>query len=132
MGNVRNVDILEKILHYCGNLEEVNQQCGNSLEKLRADIMYTDAASMCVYMIGQLANYLTGDFKAEYCNVSWRDIEGWSNLAAYSRDNMDHDKLWQTMTEVVPELREYCEQIISQHHILEQDALPVQEPEMTM
>ena len=130
MGNVRNVDILERILCCCDDIAEVRQRCGNSFEALKADKVYTYASAMFLYMIGQLANRLTGDFKAIYNNVSWRYIERWSHLAAYSRDNLDHGKLWKAMTEDIPRLRLYCEQIISRHSILNHIILPVREPDI--
>ncbi len=130
MGNLRNVDILDRILCCCDDIAEVRQRCGDSFEALKADRVCTYAAAMCLYMIGQLANRLTGDFKAIYNNVSWPDISVWSNLAAYSRDNLDHGTLWKAMTEDIPRLRLYCEQIISRHSILNHIILPVREPDI--
>jgi uncharacterized protein with HEPN domain len=132
MGNLKNIDILERILHCCDKINKVAQHCGNSLDELKADELYTDAASMCVYMIGQLANHLTGDFKAAYDGTPWRFVGDWSNLTAYRHDVLDRDKLWRTMTSDIPELRQYCEQIITQYNVLECDALPALEPDMTM
>ncbi len=132
MSNQRDIDILTKITEYCDRIDRHNMNGGNSLEALQTNEMYKDAVAMIVLQIGELTTHLTDEFKAAYNNAPWRDIRAMRNVAAHNYGSFDTVKLWETITEDIPGLRQYCEQIVSQYQILEQDSLPAQEPEMTM
>ncbi len=132
MSNQRDIVILEKIIEFCNDIEEINLSFGASLESLNQNKAYKHAVAMCVLQIGELTTHLTDAFKTAHNDVPWRDIRAMRNIAAHKYGTLDLIILHNTIQDRIPELRKYCEQIISQNQILEQDALTVQEPEMTM
>ena len=81
--NDRNIEILKKIMMYCGRLDEARSRFGDSLESLENDQLYKSAAAMCVMQIGELTTHLTTDFRNEYNEIPWQDIKGMRNIAAH-------------------------------------------------
>ena len=133
-GRQRNIDILDKVVSYCNQIDEVNQHCGNSHEALETDSVYKNAVAMCILQIGELVGLLSDDFRETYDNVPWKDIRGMRNIAAHRYGSFDTGKLWETVTEDIPFLKQYCEEIVSSYLVLEQETVdePTHEPDMSM
>ena len=108
----RDLYILKKIIQYCNEADETISRFGDSLEILRADSIYKNAAAMCVLQIGELAGQLSDEFKERYPEKPWRQIKGMRNIAAHGYEGFDTDILWQTLKADLPELREYCSEIV--------------------
>ena len=111
--NSRNLDIVEHILRYCDEIEEANSELGNSIERLRSSSVYKNSVSMCILQIGELVGHLSNDFKVTYSGMPWNDMRRMRNIAAHHYDKFDVDKLWETITEDIPALREYSKKILS-------------------
>lgn len=111
MKNKRDIDILEKIIRYCGETEEATQQFGNSIDVLKQNSVYKNAVAMCVLQIGELVGHLSEGFKAEHNEMPWRDIKAMRNIAAHKYGSFDMDMLWDTITGDIPALKDYCEGI---------------------
>ena len=119
----KNVDILRKMVRYCDEIDVTNTEFGNTLEALKAKSTYKNAVAMCIFQIGELTTHFTEDFRATYTKVPWKDIKNMRNIAAHRYDSFDLGILWETVTDDIPELREYCELIIRQFEVLEQEAI---------
>jgi len=123
MNNNRNIDILKKMIQYCGEIQGTIDRFGNTLDALKSDFVYKNAVAMCILQIGELANHLTDDFKATYTDMPWRAIRGMRNIAAHQYGDFDIETLWGTITKNIPALREYCEGIVRQYEVIEQDCI---------
>ena len=110
--NERDIYILNKIIQYCTEADETVTRFGNSLEALRADNIYKNAAAMCVLQIGELIRYLSDDTITKYDGMPWNQIKGMRNIAAHGYENFDVDVLWQTLKTDIPALCEYCKKIV--------------------
>jgi Uncharacterized conserved protein len=132
MGSNRNIDILEKVLKYCNEIEEANQSFGGTLEALKENSIYKNAVAMCILQIGELTTHLTDDFKALYDQMPWKEIKGMRNIAAHNYGSFDLSILHSTICDRIPELKEYCAMVVAQHNILEQEIQPPEAPEMEM
>ena len=115
MNSNRDIDILKKILKYCVEIDEANDDFGNSIEILNAKSSYKNAVAMCVLQIGELTNHLSDNFKNTYSDMPWQDIRRMRNIAAHHYGSFDIGILWNTITDDIPALREYCEDIIKKY-----------------
>jgi len=106
--NLRQIEILKKIIRYCDQLDEARLRFGNSLEALESDSLYKSAAAMCVLQIGELSNHLGENFKKEFDGIPWSDIIGMRNIAAHHYGEFRSYYLWDTMINDIDFLRDYC------------------------
>jgi uncharacterized protein with HEPN domain len=68
----RDRSILQKIARYCDDIAEYSERFGKSLEALKSDRAYKDAAAMCILQIGELAGHLSDGFKITHPEMPWR------------------------------------------------------------
>ena len=111
--NSRDISILKHMIRYCKDVDETIAHFGNSLIKLKEDRIYKNALTMCIMQIGELAGHLSEDFKTAYPTMPWRDMRRMRDLAAHHYIKFDGDTLWETATEDIPLLLEYCIKIIN-------------------
>jgi len=104
--------VLEKIVKYCDEIAEANHDFGNSLEMLKTKSTYKNAVAMCILQIGELASYLSDDFKATHSDMPWQDIKRMRNIAAHRYGSFDVEVLWDTVTNDISALRDYCLEVI--------------------
>jgi len=122
--NERDKSILEHIIRYCNEIDEANDQFGNSLEILKKNCVYKNAVSMCILQIGELVILLSDYLKTQYEEIPWHDIKNMRNIAAHQYHRFDLDTLWETITEDIPALREYCDYIIRINNTPEEISTP--------
>ena len=111
--NNRNSEILERIIKYCDEIDETMSYFGSEFVALESSIIYKNAVSMCIMQIGELTTLLSDDFKAQYNEMPWHDIKAMRNIAAHRYGTFDLKKLWETLTDDIPTLREYCVRVFS-------------------
>ena len=112
--NNRDADVLKHILRYCNEIVEASDLFGNSLEALKSGSIYKNAVAMCILQIGELVNLLSDDFKETRTEMPWRDMKRMRDLAAHQYNKFDLETLWETVSEDIPELRDYCTSQIEQ------------------
>ena len=81
--NERDKSVLEHIIRYCNEINDANDQFGNSLVVLKANSVYKNAVSMCILQIGELVTLLSEELKIQYDEMPWHDIKGMRNIAAH-------------------------------------------------
>lgn len=109
MSGHNNKDLLNHIVAYCVQINEANSQFDSSYELFCNNSVYRNAVAMCLLQIGELAKHLTNDF----CNstsdeIPWKQIRGLRNIVAHEYGNIDEESLWETVTEDVPVLLNFC------------------------
>ena len=87
--NNRNIDIIEHIIRYCGEIREARERFGDSFESLQSDTLYKNAVAMSILQIGELSARLSDDFKSAYNEMPWRDIKNMRNIAAHHYSKFD-------------------------------------------
>lgn len=116
----RNIDILTHICKYCEEIEFTMDTCGRSFEAFIDNSIYQNAVALCVLQIGELTTHFTEDFKSAYNKVPWNQIKALRNVVAHNYGHIDKETLWETLEHDIPELNEYCCQIIKEHNALMQ------------
>ena len=104
-----NKDLLKHIVGYCNQIDEAHAQFGNSYEAFCNNSVYRNAVAMCVLQIGELANHLTEEFReATAQDIPWKQIRGLRNVVAHEYGNIDEESLWETITDDIPVLCDFC------------------------
>ncbi|GHU65522.1 hypothetical protein AGMMS49983_13370 [Clostridia bacterium] len=110
----RDISILKKITEYCNQVDEAVAAFGKSKDALATSSVYRNAAAMCILQIGELTTHLTTEFKTKFTMVPWQKIKDMRNIAAHHYGRFDDDMLWETITEEITPLRNYCNECIAE------------------
>jgi uncharacterized protein with HEPN domain len=102
------------MIGYSDEISEAIELFGNSFEALSNSKTYKNATAMCILQIGELAGHLSDGFKSKHPEMPWREMKDMRNIAAHGYGNFDINKLWETITEDIPALRDYCNRIIQE------------------
>jgi uncharacterized protein with HEPN domain len=106
--------VLRHIVQYCDELENAIETHELTLEKVEEDNFNKNALSMSILQIGELVNVLSAGFKSEHDTMSWRDIKRMRDMAAHHYVQFDVPTLWETATEDIALLKNYCLKCISE------------------
>ena len=103
--------ILEYITDHCKRIEE--KAASATRETLNVDKDFEEIICFNLLQIGELAKSLEPDFIARFPGVPWRDIKKMRDRVAHGYGTIDLDIVWNTVSQDVKPLREYCEEIIN-------------------
>lgn len=101
------------IRRYCMDIAEFIDRFGRSFETFSKDRAYSNAVSMCILQIGELANGLSQEFRQETGGqMAWGMIRGMRNWLAHAYAEMDESIVWETATNDIPALLQFCNEIL--------------------
>lgn len=103
---------IERLIYYCDRLQEHVSYFGNSREEFFTNKQYQDACSLVIIQIGEFVGRLSDEFKDDHPEIPWNDIKGMRNIHDYNYDNVMFDLVWESISEDLPYLKEYLEQLI--------------------
>lgn len=106
-----NKIILEKIIDYCDKVEILIERFGSKYENFDSDFGFQMACGMCIIQIGELITRLSEDFKNKHSEIAWNKIKGMRNIYAHDYESLDLKKIWVTLTQDVPTLKESLKEI---------------------
>jgi uncharacterized protein with HEPN domain len=112
---MKNSDIqrLQHIALYCQDIEKDVDRFGKSLETFSSDMSYFRSVTMCLLQIGELANGLTPEFRAETNNeMQWGLVRAMRNWIAHAYQETDIDTIWSTVTGDIPALYKFCSRML--------------------
>jgi len=110
----KNKQVLKHIVEYCGNIEKTIERFGRDFLIFEEDWDYKSSISFNIQQIGELAKKLSDSFVKETEDViPWHDIAGMRDLFAHQYASMNLEEIWHTATTDIPELKEFCESILS-------------------
>ena len=128
--NERNIDILEHIIKYCNEIFKTQAYFGNLSETFKANSIYRNAVAMCILQIGELSAHLSENFKETYSGVPWRNIKGMRNIMAHKYGDISITTLWETITDDIPILLDYCNSVLEQSLVLKQPEVEVEDEDV--
>lgn len=108
----RDEIILEKIVDYCTKIEQALQRYKYSYEKFNEDDIFYSSCCMYILQIGELVSKLSDEFKSQYNEMPWQSIKDMRNIVAHAYGELDPEITWSTLVESIPELEEYCKNIL--------------------
>ena len=110
--NSRDVIVLKKIIQYSDEISKTISRCNLTQQTFAEDFVARNAIAMCILQIGELVNKLTDEFKTVNNKMPRHEIKAMRNVAAHNYGEIDIDILWETATEDIPMLKEYCQNFI--------------------
>ena len=112
MPESRDLDIIEHILRYCGQVQTAHDDFGFSKARFYASTTYQNAICMCILQIGELIGKMSDDFIKSHTEIPWHKIRGMRNFVAHEYGHPDLEIVWFTATNSIPELRTFCENVL--------------------
>ena len=111
----RDISVLKRIVHYCDEIVEAIQKHELTLDKVNSDSLYKNALAMSILQIGELVNVLSQTFRSEHNDMPWSEIKRMRDKAAHHYGVFDVETLWESVTEDISPLKEYCETCIAEY-----------------
>lgn len=101
---------LEHIQTYCRDIAGFIDRFGRDFSTFTKDRAYFSAVAMSIMQIGELANGLSDEFRAEtQGQMHWGMVRGMRNWIAHAYTEMDETIVWETATHDIPDLLRFCE-----------------------
>ena len=72
-----------------------------------------DAVYRRIEVIGEAAIRLPDEFRNQYTMIPWHQIVGMRNVLIHEYDNIDLDRVWETIQKDIPKLEGYIKSIPS-------------------
>lgn len=108
----RDISILRHIVTYCQQIEQTINRFGDSAEIFATDLIYRNAAALCILQIGELVGNLSDDFRTAHSTIPWRQIKAVRNIVAHRYGPVNAEITWEIITADVPTLKEFCLTVI--------------------
>jgi uncharacterized protein with HEPN domain len=70
------------------------------------------SCSFAPEQIGDLVKQLNDKVKGDYNKIVWHKIAGFRNRIVHEYDKLNLSFIWETITESIPELLDYTEEIL--------------------
>lgn len=113
--NELDIDVLNSIITYCKQIDDANRQFDTKREDFENNSVYRNAVAMCVLQIGEQVKRLSEEFKIQTAEeIPWHQIQGLRNVVAHEYGKIDAESLWETITDDIPRLFEFCSEQIAQ------------------
>ena len=109
----RDSSILKHIIKYCDEIIEAIDKHSLTRDSLSDDNVYKNALSMGILQIGELVNVLSKEFRTAHDTIPWSEIKRMRDKAAHHYWTFELDILWETVTEDVEPLKNYCENCLN-------------------
>ena len=97
---------------------------GREYEVFASNSIYQNAVALCVLQIGELTTHFTDEFRSTYNRIPWNQIKALRNVVAHNYGKIDKETLWETLVQDIPELKNYCCQIMQEHKALMENCCP--------
>lgn len=106
-------DRLRHIDRYCEDVKSFVVRFGKDFNSFQNDRAYHNAVTMAIMQIGELANGLSDEFRAQTKNkVAWGPIRGMRNWIAHAYSEVDDEVVWDTINNDLPQLQKFCKEQI--------------------
>ena len=86
---------------------------GRSREDLDRDQMLAFAVLHAIQIVGEAAGKISAEFRDQYPQIPWALIMGMRHRLVHAYFDVNHDILWTTATESVPELLAQIDRLLS-------------------
>ena len=109
----RDEVVLNKILDYCGQIEDACNLFENDFEKFKTISVFHNACCMCILQIGELCKVISDELRNSEKTVSWKEWCGIRDIFAHQYSNLDYQSAWDTIQEDVPILKKEVARILN-------------------
>lgn len=85
---------------------------GRKRADLDGDRMLVHALVRCIEVLGEAASRVSEPAQSKHGGVPWKDIIGMRNRLIHAYFDVDHDRVWDTVTDDLPPLIQSLEFIV--------------------
>ena len=110
---MKDDELLRRIIIYCGEIRDDRARFGDSLDDFIEDTSYQRSCNMNLLQIGETVNRFSGEFIECHREIDWVSVIGFRNIVAHRYETLDRARIWEIITEDVPELLSVCERILA-------------------
>lgn len=103
------LDTAERLLRTCDQLAGL---VGHGRESFENELRTRWAIEMGLIRVGEEVSRLPESIRVLYPDQPWRSIIGMRNLAAHQYDDLASTRVWKTLTEDMPCLRDYLADVM--------------------
>ena len=111
MLSTKEKGILLCVVEHCKRIEA--KIVGATRETLKTNKDIEEIICFNLLQIGELAKKFNPDFIRGYPMAPWSEIKGMRDVVAHGYGTINLDRVWQTASEDIKPLREYCESILA-------------------
>jgi uncharacterized protein with HEPN domain len=109
--NEKDLKYIERINIHCQNIISFVERM--SFDDFVEDIKTCQACVLSLIQIGENASKLSSFFKANYDYIEWRLMINLRNRIAHQYESTKWQTVWQTITEDIPELHKFTQDLIN-------------------
>ncbi len=103
----------QRLLHILECINEIEQYTANvSMEEFLSNSMMRFASVKQIEIIGEAANYITGETKARFTNIQWKQIIGLRHILVHEYFGIDSQLIWQIIVRDLPILKHAVQELI--------------------
>jgi uncharacterized protein with HEPN domain len=107
------LDYIEDILDAMGKAEMLLDVV--TYDQFASDFRVNYAVVRALEIIGEAAKRLPSSLKDEYPDIPWRGMAGMRDRIIHSYDRVDLEIVWNTVKEIIPDIRPVLEQILTDY-----------------
>jgi uncharacterized protein with HEPN domain len=97
------INAIEKIQSYTQGMDE---------ERFYQDQKTIDAVERNFEILGEASSHIPEDIQNQYSHIEWRKIKSMRNFVIHDYDDVEHDILWETIRQNLPDLKISLEKIL--------------------
>ena len=105
--------IIQKVIGYCKDIEDSINSFGISYELYSSVKIFRSGLDNFVFQICELTIRLSEEFKAQHDEIVWHKLRGLRNIHAHEYEKIKPNRMWNIITEDIPELKMQLEEILS-------------------
>lgn len=113
MSKRRDINLIQKMIDYCNEVEKAMEIFGRTFEDYCNQSTFQLACSACIIQLGESINRMTDEFKARHDEIDWYNIKTLRNLNTHEYENLRLKVMWAILTQKIPKLRKQLEQILA-------------------
>ena len=114
MLTIKEKGLLLNIIKHCNKIEL--KMASLTREKFDKDEDIREIICFNIFQIGELAKNFEPEFVKKYDGVPWKHIKGMRDKIGHGYGTLDLDKIWDTATQDIKLLNEYCKEILETNH----------------
>ncbi|MBR1795737.1 DUF86 domain-containing protein [Candidatus Saccharibacteria bacterium] len=104
----RDVFLLEGIIDLCDRIASTIVRNNGDLQRFTEDLDFQEVCAFRVIQVGELVNSLSQNLKDAYPDIPWHAIIGFRNILTHDYGKIDVERMWNTVNDDIPELRDFC------------------------
>ena len=110
--NSKDLLIIEKMLQYCDDINELMKRYGYSFDRYLTDISFQYSCGMCLIQLGELSGRISEDIIQANPQIAWRALKAMRNIHTHDYGNIDYSIVWDTLINDIPDLKHKLSEIL--------------------